>query len=304
MAAGSAGYPNEFAEIERRDAVRPLGPDSLAWRITGDRRLLLAGGAALVLQVAHPAVGAGVDQHSDFLADPWKRLDDTLQAALRYVFGGQRALDEGRRLRELHKDIQGVDFNGAKYHALTPETYFWVHATLFYAVVRVNRTFDYRLTEPQRARLYSEWRQLGGVLGIPDRVMPADLAEFDAYFADMVAHRLSGNATVRQVLDSLSLREIGPPPLWYVPNVVWAPARPLGRTVLQLGTVGLLPPELRDRLDLRWSERDERRLRAMATALRAAAPLAPAKLRHYQIAYEAKRAAGYRRSAGGRLRRR
>lgn len=304
MTADSAAYSDSFADAERRAVVRPLGPDSFIWRVTGDRRLLLAGGAALILQVSHPAVGAGVDQHSDFLADPWKRLDDTLQAALRYVFGGTAALAEGRRLRELHKGIQGVDFNGERYHALHMETYFWVHATLFYALVEVNRTFDYPLTESQRERLYAEWRQLGGVLGIPERVMPADLAAFDAYFARTVSEVLIDNPTVRQVLDSLSLREIGPPPLWYVPNALWAPARPLGRTVLRLGTVGLLPAEMRDRLGLRWTERDARRLRTLAVGLRAAAPLAPAKARYYQTAYEAKRAAGYRRSVGGRLRRR
>jgi uncharacterized protein (DUF2236 family) len=55
------------------DLRRP-GPDSLVWRRMADDRMILLGGATLVLQVAHPAVGAGVAQHSNFKAEPWRRL--------------------------------------------------------------------------------------------------------------------------------------------------------------------------------------------------------------------------------------
>ena len=51
------------------------GPDSEAWYLNREAMLLLgAGPRALLLQIAHPAVAAGVNDHSDFRADPWRRL--------------------------------------------------------------------------------------------------------------------------------------------------------------------------------------------------------------------------------------
>ena len=54
------------------------GPDSLVWQRLADDRGLLIGGATLLLQVADPTVGAGVEQHSNFKAEPWRRLYGTL----------------------------------------------------------------------------------------------------------------------------------------------------------------------------------------------------------------------------------
>ena len=53
------------------------------WRAAGDIRLLSTSGYALLLQVAHPTVGAGVLEHSNFREDPWGRLLRTLD----YVHG-------------------------------------------------------------------------------------------------------------------------------------------------------------------------------------------------------------------------
>ena len=53
--------------------------------------LLGAGPRALLLQLAHPLVAAGVAEHSDFRADPWRRLDGTLRSYLRIVYGSTPA---------------------------------------------------------------------------------------------------------------------------------------------------------------------------------------------------------------------
>jgi uncharacterized protein (DUF2236 family) len=42
------------------------GPESVLWRYGADARLMAGSGCALVLQVAHPTVGAGVREHSDY----------------------------------------------------------------------------------------------------------------------------------------------------------------------------------------------------------------------------------------------
>jgi hypothetical protein len=43
-----------------------FGPASMTWRVNREMVLLAGGGRALLLQVAHPLVAAGVEQHSNF----------------------------------------------------------------------------------------------------------------------------------------------------------------------------------------------------------------------------------------------
>jgi uncharacterized protein (DUF2236 family) len=58
---------------------RPLlGPDTVTWRVNREPVVFMGGGRALLLQVAHPLVAAGVAQHSDYQRHPWKRLTPAL----------------------------------------------------------------------------------------------------------------------------------------------------------------------------------------------------------------------------------
>ena len=96
--------------------------------------LLGAGPRALLLQIAHPSVAAGVDEHSDFRADPWRRLRGTLRSYLAIVYGSAAASRaEIRRLNALHRGITGPG-----YAARDPELSLWVHATLVDSTIVVN----------------------------------------------------------------------------------------------------------------------------------------------------------------------
>lgn len=271
---------------------RPLGPDSVAWRVGGDRRSIATGGAALLLQVAHPVVGAGVKEHSNFRDEPWKRLDDTLQSLFSLIFAGDRALDEAARLRELHKTIKGVDRHGARYHALNPEAYWWVHATLFETMLLYKDWLGEPVSAADQDRMYAEWRQLGRILGLRDHHMPDTVGGFREYFADVVETRLEDNDSVRDVLASLQLKGIPKPPVWFIPAVAWTMAKPLNREVLRLTTAGLLPPRMRELVGLKWTATDEKRFRRLGRAVALIGNRVPARLRLYKIAYEAKRTAG------------
>ena len=80
-----------------------FGPGSLTWRVNGEAVLLLGGGRALILQVAHPKVAAGVAEFSDYRSDPWGRLYRTLELTLAIVFGEPEASQAAsRRLRRVH----------------------------------------------------------------------------------------------------------------------------------------------------------------------------------------------------------
>ncbi|KZB81761.1 oxygenase MpaB family protein [Amycolatopsis regifaucium] len=273
----------------RLSALTPLGADSVAWQVVGDRRLLLGAGTALLLQVAHPVVGAGVNDHSNYPEDPWGRLDRTIDSLLSQVFGGPEAKAEAERLRELHQTIKGVDHHGERYHALHPEAYRWVHGSTFWTIVRMQEVFVHPLSRNEKSRFYAEWHRLGLLLGLREHHLPSNLEGFEAYFDDVVANRLEDNHTVRELLHSITMRDTPPPPWWFLPEVLWRPVRPAGGNVLTLCAIGLLPTALRERLSLKWTDGDERRLRRLSAITRAAGKRVPDRLRLYPKAYRAKR---------------
>jgi uncharacterized protein (DUF2236 family) len=277
-----------------------LGPDALAWRYVGDWRALLGAGRAFVLELAHPVVGAGVLDHSRFLTDPWGRLWSTLDSLMLQVYGGEQALAEGRRLREFHRAITGTDAGGRRYSALNPEAYAWVHLSIYDSTVAVQRWFGVPLTGAEEARLYDEWLRLGRVLGLRVRDLPPSLPEFRTHFERMVGERLEDNRSVRDLLASLSGRQV-PPPHRAIPLPAWAPIRPwLGR-LLTRATVGTLPPVLRRRLGLPWTEADERALSRLGAVCRAVVPRLPVAVRyHPTAAREIRRHRAFKTSAAPR----
>jgi uncharacterized protein (DUF2236 family) len=269
------------------------GPESTLRRYAGDPRILATAGSTLILQVAHPTVGAGVRDHSDYASDPWGRLLRTLDYSYLMIFGEpEAAAATGRRLREMHKEIKGIAPDGRRYHALEPEPFAWVHATLVDGIVEGHRRFGRPLEGDQVERLYDEWRALGRLIGVRDGDLPAEWTGFRAYFDWMVNERLEENDVVHGVLEIL--RRPIPPKLPLLDSRLWQLGwLPFGR-LFSLATIGLLPKVLRERCGLRWSRAQELELRALAAAARSATPVmrgglgnvGPAYLRwrHEQIA--------------------
>jgi uncharacterized protein (DUF2236 family) len=256
---------------EEAPALVP-GPGSVTWRVVGDARLLVAAGYALVLQVAHPVVGAGVDQHSDFRSDPWGRLMRTLDYVNVTIFGGpEAALEMGRRTRERHRAIKGTLPDGGRYHSLQPEAFAWVHATLGHAILRAADRFGARPSDAERDVFYAEWRGLGRLVGVRDRDLPEDFDGFSAYVEEMMRSTLEDTTAVRTVLDTLSRPAAPPIPLLTDP--AWRVLRLPAARAMRLATVGLLPDFLRRRLGVSWSRADEAQLVALSAASRATTPL-------------------------------
>jgi uncharacterized protein (DUF2236 family) len=62
-------------------------PGSAIRQVDGEGALLLGGGRAVLMLLAHPLVAQGVADHSRFEADPFARLQRTLGASYTIVFG-------------------------------------------------------------------------------------------------------------------------------------------------------------------------------------------------------------------------
>jgi uncharacterized protein (DUF2236 family) len=240
--------------------------------------VITAAGYALLLQVAHPTVGAGVSEHSNFREDPWGRLLRTLDYACTMVYAGPAAAARmGARMRAMHARICGRMADGRAYTALEPEAYAWVHATLAVGILRAHELFGLPFSERESEELWREWRLLGRLLGIAPGDLPEAFVQFRRYATAMMEERLEHTRAVDEVLEALS--RPAPPALGAVYRSLWPVARmPLSHVVL-LSTRWMLTPALRARLAIAWGRREELEARALAAALRAATPIMPEALR-------------------------
>ncbi|MFF6938009.1 MULTISPECIES: oxygenase MpaB family protein [unclassified Streptomyces] len=277
----------------------PPPPGGVLWSLAGDIRGLLMLPAALTLQVAHPAVGAGVDEHSVFRTDPWGRGERSLSSLQLWVYGGEAAAEEGRRLRKLHRTIQGTDTRGRRYHALTPANYAWVHATGFPVYRHASRYLIRPLTEAQERALYQEWLQVGRVLGIHDRDMPQTIEEFWPYYRSMLAEEVEATVVVRELVATdlpVPPPDRGPLALRLILKALWPVLLPPLARFRSFLTVGLMPPDAREAIGLDWTPGQERRLQRFGAVVRRIVPVLPERLRYLPLARSAR---AERRADGG-----
>ncbi|MFG2562312.1 oxygenase MpaB family protein [Streptomyces sp. NPDC048496] len=278
----------------------PPPPGGVLWSLAGDVRALLMLPAALTLQVAHPAVGAGVDEHSVFRTDPWGRGERSLRSLLLWVYGGEEAAEEGRRLRKLHRTIQGADSRGRRYHALSPENYAWVHATGFPVYRHATRYLVRPLTEAQERALYREWLQVGRVLGIHDRDMPQSIEEFWPYYRKMLADQIEATVVVEELVATdrpVPPPDRGPLPVRLLLKALWPLVLPPLARFRRFITIGLMPPDAREAIGLEWTDAQERKLRRFCGVVRVVVPVLPERLRYLRFAREAR--AEHRRAVRG-----
>ena len=236
--------------------------------MNGEIAVLVAGQRALLMQVAHPLVAAGVADHSAFRAEPYERLWRTVGAMLAITFGDSasaRAAAEG--VNRVHRRVRGVARDGTPYEALDPELLLWVHATLVDGGLLAYERFVAPLSSTARERYHREMLRLARLLGLdPDRVPPTvgDLRSYVAATADGLEVTDEARRIARDVLR---------PP---VPPVL----RPVA-AALRLVSIDLLPPPLRDGFGLRIGPGGERAVRALAAGSRAALPLVPQRWRRW-----------------------
>jgi uncharacterized protein (DUF2236 family) len=230
----------------------------------------------LLLQVAHPVVGAGVRDYSDFEQRPWNRLLRTIDYVTVLVYGGTDAVAMGRRLRNLHKGFKGTTEDGKPYYALEPEAYAWVHATLIETYIAGHAQFGRPMRPDQAERFYQEYKGLGRFIGVRDKDLPGDYADFQNYFDRICATELVRTESVDRVI-AATQGEV-PPPL-PMPRSLWRAARIPARRALYIGGVGMLTPELRHRFGLSWTRSEERQFQLLGRVSRALTPVMPKPLR-------------------------
>lgn len=247
-----------------------FGPESLAWVKVREPALLAGGFAAVLLQMAHPAIATGVAEHSNFIEDLAGRARRTSATLYEFVFGTtSQALAAARRLHLIHCRVRGAidapgsPLHGRPYRANDQHLLRWVAATVRVGATAAFETFVRPLSPAESKRDYDDFVLSSALSGVrPDR-WPADRAAFDAWFdaalddPDLHVGR-HARTVARALLDT---------PLSHTP---------FERVV----TAGLLPPRWRDAFELPWTRSDQRAFDALRHASLLARHVARPPFRH------------------------
>lgn len=258
-----------------------FGPGSVAWRVDREVIVLAGGSCALLLQAAHPAVAAAVEEHSSYRTDPFGRLSRTLSTSFAVVFGtsaaAQRAIG---RVNRLHRSVRGrIPESGRRYTALDPRALLWVHATLIDSALRVYDRFVAPLSVADAEAYHREAAPVAAALGVPDRLLPATLDELRGWMQQMVS---SGEVTVTPTARRIAAKILYPS--GFPPRPVWDAAH--------LVSVATLHPDVRAQYGLAWGPGRERAVRLLAATTRRTLPLVPPPLRYVPQARAAMRRVG------------
>src|SRR4051812_33973921 len=207
----------------------PFEPGSILWDTMGLYTSAIAGNSVFILQTMHPAIGTVVDRLSGFRRAPLGRAARSFASVQTWVYGGETAIEEGKRLREMHKPLSAVDEEGRRHHALSAEPWAWVHLTGFYAAVTAARYFaPAPMTPEEEQRAFDEFLQLGRILQVPERMLPKTIADYWDYFDDMVTNTLVPHKVAHEVIDRMD--EVPPT----VPNLLRPVVAPLSAAVGRL----------------------------------------------------------------------
>jgi uncharacterized protein (DUF2236 family) len=244
--------------------------------------LLLGGGAAALLQLAHPFVAYGVAHHSETLRDPRARFRRTFAHVFAMIFGDlDHALASARRVHAIHERVTGEveDRPPTRYEANEPEALAWVYATLVHGALDVYERVVARLTEDERDAYVDEQRRMARLFGIPDALLPRTYEQLVAYVDETVATTLRVTEPARRIAHAI----LAPPSrLLAVPSAAYVAA-----------TAALLPPRIREGFGLPYRRRERAAFRALVLGLRATVPLLPKEARFFPAYVAAEHRVGH-----------
>jgi len=250
---------------------------STAQRINAERLMVLAWSRAILLQIAHPLVAAGVAEHSTFRTgtiEAARRLHHTIGAMRALTFGdaqsqaaalaGIRAIH--RRVNGRLREAAGSFPVGTPYSAEDPALVLWVHATLIDSLVLA---YD-ALIAPLDLRDRDAFCAESAPTAIDLKADPAEVPEtWTAMQAYLEKTYTSGVLVVSREARELADAVLSPK----LANLVW----PFGSMNRRL-TAGWLPPVIRDQYRLPWGAREEQQFHRALRSLRALRRMLPRSL--------------------------
>ncbi|HEY4165615.1 MAG TPA: oxygenase MpaB family protein, partial [Reyranella sp.] len=180
-----------LATFDKTKFVEPAGEAALtpsngvSWRIFKNPVTLFIGGvAAVILELAEPAVRTGVWEHTDFRRDPIRRLERTGLAAMVTVYAARSVAEPMiAHVVRMHDEIEGVTPAGEPYRANDPKLLRWVQATAAYGFIEAYRRYARTLPPVEIDHAYAEGAPAAALYGAHGA--PRSDAERQALFDSM-----------------------------------------------------------------------------------------------------------------------
>ena len=250
--------------------------------VNGEIAVVLAWGRAILLQVAHPLVAAGVAEHSDFgqgSLSYLRRSYHTISAMLELTYGEPAVVRRrAAAINRIHERIHGrlqdeTDRFGAGtfYSATDPALLVWVHATLVESQLLSYELFVGSLSDGDKDAYCAEAAETGPLLGIPRSLVPDTATGLASYLEAMLA---SDEIEVTTTAQQLARALLFPPGILL--RSMLAPGRLL--------TAGMLPAAIREAYQFSWGPTRERRFSRLVWAVKSARRGLPPSLRRWPTA--------------------
>src|SRR5262245_49529086 len=249
--------------------TKPLfSPKSVFWRVNREIACGFAAPRAVLMQIAHPLVAAGVAEHSEFRKHRLARLYRTSLAAAAITFGSEdfarRAVRSiNRKHQQVHGTLSadaGVFPAGTPYDANDPDLKLWVLNTITDSTLLVYDLFVSKLSIEDRERYYADTLKVAELFGIPRSIVPPAYEDFRFYMDQMLdGEVIHVSDEAREIVRALFSR---------TPSGLLLFA---GSAV----SIGLLPERLRDEFGFRWKIRRDsvwQRIPPMCRGLRRYTP--------------------------------
>jgi uncharacterized protein (DUF2236 family) len=238
--------------------------------------IIAGGGAAILLQVAEPGVGAGVNEHSNFSY----RVLDRLRTTMTYVYCMSYGTPQEKRtivelVNRAHTAVNGKlnegSSKGKAYNAFDPELQLWVAATLYACAIDIYQRIYGKFNDPKlEDTIYRQYSILAMSLQVPPEMWPKSRADFKVYWDNKIA-TLEVTQHARDVAQELlSLRR--------------APFHlRMAMPLVRLGTSYWLPDRMAQEFGLKRSPGRERAYNFCEGMVRTIYPRVPKKLRTWPL---------------------
>lgn len=231
--------------------------------------ILLAGGAAaILLQVAEPGVGKGVDEHSNFSYRPMDRLRTTMTYVYCMAFGSRSEKEAViEMVHRAHAVVKGPD-----YSADDPQLQLWVAATLYAVGIELYQQMFGKMTEEEAEGIYREYSVLAVSLRVRPEMWPVSRRAFWEYW-DHQVETMEITENARRIAHDL----------------LWNKALPLHirllLPVVRLTTAEMLPTRIREAYGLKSTKLRRGAYRVTLGLTKATYPCLPKTIRTYPMRY-------------------
>ncbi len=153
-----------------------VGPDSVSWELHSDIGSIAAAGlGAIIMEILHPAVMAGVYTQSSYRTQTFRRAQATFGYVVVTTFGNTEAATRTiNRVRRMHEQVGGRTPDGRPYRAMDPVLIGWVHTAIPWAIMEAFNRYRRPMSIAEKNRYLAEQAVIGRMGGAEDIPVTVD----------------------------------------------------------------------------------------------------------------------------------